>query len=96
MSEPLSEERIREELASLPGWEYRDGRLKRAFRFKDFKEAMSFIVRAAFVAEEQKHHPEIFNVYNRVELSLTTHDAGDQVTELDVKLARAIQRFSWV
>jgi 4a-hydroxytetrahydrobiopterin dehydratase len=57
---------------------------------------MSFLVRLSFEAEQRDHHPEIFNVYDRVELTLRTHDAGDRITKADVELARAIDAFSWV
>ena len=57
---------------------------------------MSFIVRMAFYAEQHNHHPDLRNVYNRIELRLTTHDAGNRITERDVKLAKAIERFVWV
>jgi 4a-hydroxytetrahydrobiopterin dehydratase len=93
---PLSNDRITSELESIEGWSYEGDALHRTFEFKDFRAAVSFIVRMAFFAEELNHHPEVRNVYNRVELSLTTHDAGNKVTELDLKLARAINDFSWV
>ena len=76
-------------LAQLPGWSQapdRDAIIK-TFRFKDFNTAFGFMTRAALAAEKLDHHPEWFNVYNRVEVLLTTHDA-DGVSELDVKLAK--------
>lgn len=93
---PLSEDRIRQELDTLDGWTFEGDALHRTFELKDFRAAVSFIVRMAFYAEELNHHPEVRNVYNTVELSLATHDAGNKVTELDIKLARAINDFSWV
>ncbi len=66
-----------------------------AVKFKNFREAVSFIVRVAFSAEELNHHPELFNVYNRVGITLRTHEASDKVTELDIKLAQAIEGFAW-
>lgn len=93
---PLTDEQIRDALTSLPGWAYEDQALRRTFTFGDFREAVSFIVRLSFFAEAQNHHPELTNVYNRVSVTLTTHDAGDRVTEQDVELARAIQSFAWV
>ena len=96
MAEALSTSAITEALGSLPGWTHEDDKLKKAFKFGNFKEAMSFIVRLAFEAEKQRHHPELFNVYNRVRIELTTHDAGNKVTEKDVALAKAIEKFSWV
>jgi 4a-hydroxytetrahydrobiopterin dehydratase len=76
-------------LASLPGWRAGEGRdcLTRTFRFADFNAAFAFMTRVALMAEKLDHHPEWSNVYNRVEVTLTTHDAGG-VTELDVRLAR--------
>lgn len=92
---PLTNEEIDQALQELPGWRYEDERLKKSFELKDFRAAVSFIVRMAFFAEELNHHPDLHNVYNRVDIELSTHDAGDQVTEMDVRLARAIESFSW-
>ncbi|RMG18672.1 MAG: 4a-hydroxytetrahydrobiopterin dehydratase [Deltaproteobacteria bacterium] len=93
---PLERDAIEAALRELPGWRYEAGALGKSFVFGSFKEAMSFLVRLGFHAEELNHHPEIRNVYNRVDLALTTHDAGGEVTEKDLELARAIQGFSWV
>jgi 4a-hydroxytetrahydrobiopterin dehydratase len=78
---------------SLPSWAPAEGRdaIRRAFRFRDFSEAWGFMARVALLAEAQDHHPEWSNVWNRVEILLTTHDAGG-LSERDVKLARAIDR----
>ncbi len=75
-------------LAELDGWTAVQGReaIQKSFRFKDFNEAFGFMTRVALAAEKLDHHPEWFNVYNRVEVVLATHDAGG-VTELDVRLA---------
>ena len=94
--DPLTREQIEAEIEDLNGWRYEDDRLKKTFTLKDFRAAMSFIVRLSYYAEEMNHHPDLRNVYNRVELSLSTHDAGDRVTQMDVDLARAIEDFSWV
>ena len=96
MATALNAEEIEAALSELPGWEYSGGALRKTFTFGSFKEALSFIVRVGLHAEEQGHHPEIRNVYNRVDLTLTTHDAGGRVTEKDMDLARTIQAFSWV
>ena len=82
-------------LAKLVGWNEVDGRdaITRKFTFKDFNEAFGFMARAALVAEKLDHHPEWFNVYNRVEVTLATHDAGG-VTERDVKLALEMNRLA--
>jgi 4a-hydroxytetrahydrobiopterin dehydratase len=91
MAEPLSREQIDEALRDLNAWRYESEALHRSFEFGSFREALAFIVRIAFEAEQRDHHPEITNVYNRVELALTTHDAGDRVTKKDVALAEAIE-----
>ena len=87
---PLSPQQIDEAVASLPGWSVQDGKLHREFQFADFVEAFGFMSRAALVAESMNHHPEWFNVYNRVVVDLTTHDAGG-ITELDLQPARRIE-----
>jgi 4a-hydroxytetrahydrobiopterin dehydratase len=76
-------------LAKLPGWSKLAGdrdAIQRTFKFKDFNQAFGFMTRVAIKADQLDHHPEWFNVYNRVEVTLATHDA-DGVTELDVTLA---------
>ena len=77
--------------AMLPEWKLVEGRdaITRAFRFKDFSEAWGFMARVALLAEAQDHHPEWFNVWNRVEITLSTHDAGG-LSARDVRLAQAI------
>ena len=76
-------------LAQLSGWSAAEGReaIVKTFKFKDFNEAFGFMTRIALAAEKLDHHPEWFNVYNRVEVLLATHDA-DGVTELDLTLAK--------
>lgn len=71
-------------------WNENNNKLERSFSFKDFKEAVSFIQLLAFAAEEMNHHPEIYNLYNKVDLKLCTHSAGDTVTAKDRKLASEI------
>jgi len=73
----------------LPDWQLEGEHLKRSFRFKDFNEAWGFMNRVALLAEAQDHHPEWFNVYNKVDIALTTHDAGG-LSARDVRLAKAI------
>ena len=77
-----------EALKALPAWQAADGEdaITRTFKFADFNTAFAFMTRIAMMAEKLDHHPEWFNVYNRVEVTLTTHDA-EGVTELDVRLA---------
>ena len=72
----LSAQEIEEQLGQLDGWSVRDGKLHKDLTFSDFVEAFGFMTRAALVAEAQQHHPEWFNVYNRVSIDLTTHDVG--------------------
>lgn len=71
-------------------WEQKDNKLYRKFRFKDFSEAFAFMTRVAIEAEKANHHPEWKNVYNTVEIWLSTHDAGNVVTAKDEKLAQKI------
>jgi 4a-hydroxytetrahydrobiopterin dehydratase len=95
MAEKLSDAARKAALASLEGWTEVNGRdaISRKFTFKDFNEAFGFMARAALIAEKLDHHPEWFNVYNRVEVTLATHDAGG-VTERDVKLAQEMDRLA--
>lgn len=88
MAEKLSISDRDAAIAKLNGWELVEGRdaIARAFQFANFSEAFAFMTRAALKAEAMDHHPEWFNVYNKVEVTLATHDAGG-VTELDIRLA---------
>ena len=81
--------------ATLPEWKLVEGRdaITRAFRFKDFSEAWGFMARVALLAEAQDHHPEWFNVWNRVEITLSTHDASG-LSARDVRLAQAIDKIT--
>ena len=90
MGTPLKKEEVNEALNSLSEWEFEDDKIKREFGFNNFSEALSFIVRVGIEAEKQGHHPELFNVYNTVNIALSTHDAGDKVTQKDIELAGAI------
>ena len=92
MTAPLSATEIQAFLASAPQWQFseaRGGLITREFLFGDFVEAFGFMTQLALAAERMNHHPEWFNVYNRVEILLTTHDA-DGVTDHDVQLAQFI------
>ena len=94
MSKPkLDAGAIAEALKDLPDWTSReDGNaITKSFKFKTFRKAFAFMTEAALTAEKMNHHPEWFNVYNRVEVTLTTHDSGG-VTELDLKLATAMDK----
>ncbi len=92
----LTPDAITSALADLPGWKLDNNALVKQFTFGGFKEALSFIVRVGLHAEELGHHPDLHNVYNKVTLRLSTHDAGNKVTQKDVDLARCIESFSWV
>ena len=95
MAEKLTGSTRKSALAKLDGWSEVEGRdaISKKFAFKDFNEAFGFMARVALIAEKLDHHPEWFNVYNRVEVMLATHDAGG-VTERDVKLAEAMDRLA--
>ncbi|HEY0044830.1 MAG TPA: 4a-hydroxytetrahydrobiopterin dehydratase [Allosphingosinicella sp.] len=82
-------------LEALPGWTYDSERraIARSFRFGDFSVAFAFMTRVALAAEAADHHPEWFNVWNRVDIALTTHDSGG-VTEKDIALAKRIDGFA--
>jgi 4a-hydroxytetrahydrobiopterin dehydratase len=73
-------------------WTHENNQLKRTFVFKNFIEAFAFMTKVAFLAEKMNHHPNWSNVYNRVEICLTTHDAGNTVTDKDHALAKAIDK----
>jgi 4a-hydroxytetrahydrobiopterin dehydratase len=96
MSKPLTSEEITAACAKLPGWTFERDTLTKTFKFGSFREAMSFMGRIAFEAEELNHHPDWSNVYNRVVVRLNTHDAGNKVTANDVELATRMQKISWV
>ena len=85
----LEEAEIETKLANLEGWALVDGKLHRTFRFANFVEAFGFMASTALVAEKMDHHPEWSNVYGRVSVDLTTHDAGG-LTTLDFALAAAM------
>src|ERR1700710_470201 len=96
MAKPLTNSETAEALRLLPGWSLDGDALAKTFKFGNFREAMSFIVRVSFEAEAMDHHPEWTNVYDRIAIRLTTHDAGGKVTAKDAELARKIQSSSWV
>jgi len=95
MAQKLTGDARKSGLARLSGWSEVNGRdaITKRFVFKDFNEAFGFMTRAALVAEKFDHHPEWFNVYKNVEVTLSTHDAGG-VTELDLKLAEAMNKLA--
>lgn len=97
--EKLPTEQLQSLLAPLPQWRHdtRRGAITREFTFADFTQAFAFMTQLALVAEKNNHHPEWFNVYNRVDITLTTHDAGG-LTQRDIDLATvadaAFERFA--
>lgn len=95
MSQPnykkLSGNELDETVKSLSGWELRDGKLQKSFKFSNFIEAFGFMTRIALEAEKINHHPEWSNVYNTVTVKLSTHDTGG-ITDYDIKLANIIDR----
>jgi len=85
----LSDEQIQTELQGLEGWSVIDGKLHKEFQFSDFKEAFGFMARASMHIEKMNHHPEWFNVYNKLVVDLMTHDASG-ITENDTNLAKIL------
>ena len=85
----LSSDEISQELKNLPGWSVKDEKLHKNFEFDSFNEAFGFMTRAAMEIEKMNHHPEWFNVYNRLSVDLMTHDAGG-ITKNDIQLARIL------
>ena len=85
----LSEEDINEKLQGLPGWSISNGKLHKEFTFETFNQTFGFMTRAAMEIEKMNHHPEWLNVYNRLTVELTTHDAGG-ITQNDINLARIL------
>jgi 4a-hydroxytetrahydrobiopterin dehydratase len=91
MAQRLTDDERRAAVGTLTGWspvEARDA-IQKTFKFKDFNEAFGFMARVALVAEKMDHHPEWRNVWNTVEVALSTHDAGG-LTQLDIELAKAM------
>lgn len=92
MVEPLNKVQIGELLAAYPKWIFVDDALRAEFKFKNFIQAFGFLSQLAILQEKQNHHALIENLYNKVILTLTTHDAGNKITERDVKLITAIEK----
>jgi 4a-hydroxytetrahydrobiopterin dehydratase len=85
----LSQADIDSELRKLSGWSIRNEKLHKEFQFESFNQAFGFMTRAAMEIEKMNHHPEWFNVYNKITIELTTHDAGG-ITKNDVALAKIL------
>ncbi|MEM0999187.1 MAG: 4a-hydroxytetrahydrobiopterin dehydratase [Bacteroidota bacterium] len=93
MNTHYTEEEAQPRLAFLEGWTYRENGIEKSYQFKDFINAFSFMSRVAILAEKADHHPEWFNVYNKVDIRLTTHDAGG-LTDKDFSLADSIEKYA--
>jgi 4a-hydroxytetrahydrobiopterin dehydratase len=95
MTEKLSKDERTKALAGLDGWQSHDSRdaIVKTFQFDDFNQAFGWMTRIAMIAEQSDHHPEWFNVYKTVEVTLSTHDAGG-LTNKDIKLAAAMDRLA--
>jgi 4a-hydroxytetrahydrobiopterin dehydratase len=87
----LTDKEIESEVNKMPGWKVVNGKLSKSFDFKDFIEAFIFMTRFAMHAEKMNHHPEWFNVYNKVNIDLVTHDLNG-ISNYDMKLANAINK----
>ena len=85
----LTDKEINTAIAKLPEWKVVNGKLNRAFKFDSFVAAFTFMNKVAFAADKMDHHPELFNVYNRVVIDLATHDV-DGISNLDIDLAQKI------
>ncbi len=91
---PLSPAEITASLSRLPGWSHRDGALHKSFRFGSFRDALAYMQRVAPEIDRLDHHPEWTNIYDRVNVRLTSHDAGNLVTRLDVELAKVLDGYA--
>ncbi|MGK2742492.1 4a-hydroxytetrahydrobiopterin dehydratase [Tepidicaulis sp. LMO-SS28] len=95
MAEKMTGDTLKNALAGLEGWAKKRGHdaITKTFTFKDFNEAFGWMARIALIAEKSDHHPEWFNVFKTVEVTLSTHDAGG-ITEKDIKLAKAMDKLA--
>jgi len=87
----LSEKEIQQEVSKLDGWKVIGGKVNKTFEFEDFVQAFGFMTRVAMEAEKMNHHPEWFNVYNRVRIDLVTHDVSG-ISNYDIRLAKTIDK----
>lgn len=90
----LNEKEIQEALDALPGWQVRNGKLYKEYKFGSFAEAVGWMMSSAIHADKLDHHPEWSNVYNRVEVNLVTHDLGNVISNLDVELAQKMEHLA--
>jgi len=89
----LTDEEINSNLPDLPGWSLKEGKLHKSFQFKSFIEAFGFMTKVAITAEAMNHHPEWFNVYNKVTVDLVTHDLGG-ISTFDLELAKRMEELA--
>ncbi|MDX2245215.1 MAG: 4a-hydroxytetrahydrobiopterin dehydratase [Bacteroidia bacterium] len=89
-----NEQEAADQLKTLSGWKFRNNGIEKQYKFKDFTAAFGFMAQVAILAEKANHHPEWSNVYNRVEIRLSTHDAGG-LTDKDFSLANAINQLTY-
>ena len=92
--EKLTEEAVQAALNELPGWEVKEGTLHKTFKFASFGQALGWMVSAGVEADKMDHHPEWSNVYNRVTVNLVTHDLGNEISNLDVALAKKMEQLA--
>lgn len=94
MVEKLSGEEITQAMQELTGWSRSESKeaIEKTYKFKNFSQAWAFMSRSALLAEKMNHHPEWFNVWNRVDVTLNTHDVGG-LSELDMKMARLMNKY---
>ncbi len=94
-AQKFDEEQVAAAMEELPDWSRAEGReaICKTFTFRNFSQAFAFMTRGAMMAEKLDHHPEWFNVYKRVDVTLTTHDCGG-ISALDIKLAKALDSFA--
>ncbi len=90
----LSAEEVDAELANLPGWTVKEGKLYKAYKFKTFAQALGWMVSVGIQADKMDHHPEWSNVYNRVTVSLVTHDLDNSISSWDVALAQQMEQLA--
>ena len=93
-AQKLSQSELAAALTDLDGWSVEEGKLHREFRFADFTAAFGFMTKVAIEANTMDHHPEFFNVWNKVVIDLVTHEADDSISNLDVKLAHTIDKLA--
>ena len=93
-AQKLSQSELAAALTDLDGWSVEKGKLHREFRFADFTAAFGFMTKVAIEANTMDHHPEFFNVWNKVVIDLVTHEADDSISNLDVKLAHTIDKLA--